>query len=176
MNKFHIYGHIWEMLRMKSRLLNTLSGSETNRQDAVYSIDMELFDTEKIIYTCMLYEYILFEYIYKIKKKTHPNSEFVTSDCWQCPGVRYSWGTWRWTSPTVNTPSWLRGTRASTSRPCSAGSTIITRTDAPGRPRNVTSPTENRMWERSDIIHVHNKRFLEISFLYIFNHFFFVWP
>lgn len=54
------------MLRMKSRLLNTLSGSETNRQDAVYSIDMELFDTEKIIYTCMLYEYILFEYIYKI--------------------------------------------------------------------------------------------------------------
>lgn len=69
------------MLRMKSRLLNTLSGSETNRQDAVYSIDMELFDTEKIIYTCMLYEYILFEYIYKIFKKTHPNSEFVTSDC-----------------------------------------------------------------------------------------------
>lgn len=63
------------MLRMKSRLLNTLSGSETNRQDAVYSIDMELFDTEKIIYTCMLYEYILFEYIYKILKKTHPNSD-----------------------------------------------------------------------------------------------------
>lgn len=60
------------MLRMKSRLLNTLSGSETNRQDAVYSIDMELFDTEKIIYTCMLYEYILFEYIYKIFKKNPP--------------------------------------------------------------------------------------------------------
>lgn len=29
----------------------------------------------------MFYKYILFEYIYKIKKKK-TNSEFVTSDCW----------------------------------------------------------------------------------------------
>lgn len=137
---------------------------------------MELFGTENNIYTCtcMLYKYILFEYIYKIKKKT--NSEFVTSDCWQCPGVRYSWGTWRWTSPTVNTPSWPRGTRASTLRPCSAGSTVITRTDAPGRRRNVTSPTENRMWERNNLMHVHNKQFLEMLIFVYFLMIFYAWP
>lgn len=113
--------------------------------------------------------FYLSKYI-KFKKKT--NSEFVTSDCWQCPGVRYSWGTWRWTSPTVNTPSWPRGTRVSTSRPCSAGSTVITRTDAPGRRRNVTSPTENRTWERNNLMHVHNKQFLEmLIFVYFFNDF-----
>lgn len=30
---------------------------------------MELFGTENNIYTCMLHEYILFKYIYKILKK-----------------------------------------------------------------------------------------------------------
>lgn len=142
---------------------------------------MELFGTEnnKYIYINVCYISIFYLSIYiKLKKNKKQTVSLwpLTVDCWQCPGVRYSWGTWRWTSPTVNTPSWPRGTRASTSRPCSAGSTVITRTDAPGRRRNVTSPTENRMWERNNLMHVHNKQFLEMLIFVYFLMIFYAWP
>lgn len=173
-----MYMSIFDVENKQSLKMNALFGSDIR---ILFKSLIWNYLAQKIIYiyTCMLYKYILFEYIDKIKnnnKKLTVSLWPLTVDCWQCPGVRYSWGTWRWTSPTVNTPSWPRGTRVSTSRPCSAGSTVITRTDAPGRRRNVTSPTENRMWERNNLMHVHNKQFLEMLIFVYFLMIFYAWP